>query len=153
MNWFFARRNYKPIKHICVCFQKAKVKDVSVQTDNLADSEPKDIIEDIKEAAELATQNTGFVYDEHTGMYYDSNTGYYYNAVFTIIFKFFLIFLIIFNRNMDCIMNPLRAFTDLTSKTPILMNFILKFPYLHKKIVMASKRRANEKRKKWMNRK
>ncbi|KAJ3638730.1 hypothetical protein MTP99_002069 [Tenebrio molitor] len=40
----------------------------------------KSIIEEIKEAAELATQNSGFVYDECSGMYYDANSGYYYNA-------------------------------------------------------------------------
>lgn len=61
--------------------------DASVQTDSLSTNsvqiseEPKSITEEIKEAAELATQNAGFMYDETSGLYYDSNTGYYYNAV------------------------------------------------------------------------
>ena len=64
--------------------------DVSIQTEPLYDvsysqntisEEPKSIAEEIKEAAEIATQNIGFMYDEATGMYYDSNTGYYYNVV------------------------------------------------------------------------
>ncbi|KAJ3649627.1 hypothetical protein Zmor_021358 [Zophobas morio] len=63
--------------------------DVSIQTEPLYDvsysqntisEEPKSIAEEIKEAAEIATQNIGFMYDEATGMYYDSNTGYYYNV-------------------------------------------------------------------------
>lgn len=37
--------------------------------------------EDIKEAAEMAMQNTGFVYEKTSGLYYDYNSGYYYNAV------------------------------------------------------------------------
>lgn len=49
----------------------------SEQTEN----EPKSLTENIKEAAELAMQNMGFVYEETSGMYYDYNTGYYYNAV------------------------------------------------------------------------
>lgn len=54
------------------------------------DTNPKSIAEEITEAALLATENTGFVYDESSGLYYDSNTGYYYNAVFfTILFKRF----------------------------------------------------------------
>jgi hypothetical protein len=60
-----------------------EVQDAQVQTDATYETskEPKSIIEEIKEAAELATQNSGFVYDECSGMYYDANTGYYYNAV------------------------------------------------------------------------
>lgn len=48
---------------------------------NQTESEPKSVTEDIKEAAEQAMQNMGFVYEETSGMYYDYNTGYYYNAV------------------------------------------------------------------------
>ncbi|RZB41680.1 G-patch and/or FHA domain containing protein, partial [Asbolus verrucosus] len=65
-------------------------KDVGVQTEVVPNDppnvplseteEPKSIAEEIKEAAELATQNSGFVYDATSGMYYDSSTGYYYNA-------------------------------------------------------------------------
>uniref|UniRef100_A0A1B6DKM8 Angiogenic factor with G patch and FHA domains 1 n=1 Tax=Clastoptera arizonana TaxID=38151 RepID=A0A1B6DKM8_9HEMI len=38
------------------------------------------ITEQIKEVAENAMQQTGFVYEATSGMYYDYNTGYYYNA-------------------------------------------------------------------------
>ncbi|XP_024947856.1 angiogenic factor with G patch and FHA domains 1 isoform X3 [Cephus cinctus] len=38
------------------------------------------IIDQVKEAAESALQQTGFVYDETSGLYYDYNTGYYYDA-------------------------------------------------------------------------
>ncbi|XP_071449306.1 angiogenic factor with G patch and FHA domains 1 [Hetaerina americana] len=40
----------------------------------------KTIAEQVKEAAEHAMQQTGFVYEETSGMYYDYSTGYYYNA-------------------------------------------------------------------------
>lgn len=74
-----------------------ETKDASVQTEeiehttisnNLPEeiSEPKSLADDIKEAAEMAIQNTGFVYEETSGMYYDYNTGYYYNAVSNCIF-------------------------------------------------------------------
>lgn len=48
---------------------------------------PESIVEDIKEAAESAVQQSGFVYEASSGMYYDYNTGYYYDAVSTY-FKF-----------------------------------------------------------------
>lgn len=35
----------------------------------------------VKEAAEDAMKQTGFVYESTSGLYYDYNTGYYYNAV------------------------------------------------------------------------
>ncbi|GLH03636.1 Angiogenic factor with G patch and FHA domains 1 [Gryllus bimaculatus] len=38
------------------------------------------VAEQVKEAAESALKQTGFVYEESSGMYYDYNTGYYYNA-------------------------------------------------------------------------
>lgn len=38
-------------------------------------------MDQVKEAAENALQQTGMVYEETSGMYYDYNTGYYYNAV------------------------------------------------------------------------
>ncbi|VEN47178.1 unnamed protein product [Callosobruchus maculatus] len=44
------------------------------------ESKPKSLAEDIAEAAQMAVQNSGFVYEETSGMYYDYNTGYYYNA-------------------------------------------------------------------------
>ncbi|XP_074037240.1 angiogenic factor with G patch and FHA domains 1 isoform X2 [Leptinotarsa decemlineata] len=73
-----------------------KLVDVFTQTDFEADTEytvcnsdvgtempvgePKSLADDIKDAAEMAMKNTGFVYEETSGMYYDYNTGYYYNA-------------------------------------------------------------------------
>lgn len=45
-------------------------------------------MDQVKEAAENALQQTGMVYEETSGMYYDYNTGYYYNAVgFTFKYK------------------------------------------------------------------
>ncbi|XP_033229406.1 angiogenic factor with G patch and FHA domains 1 isoform X3 [Belonocnema kinseyi] len=38
------------------------------------------IVDQVKEAAESALQQTGFVYEETSGLYYDYNTGYYYDA-------------------------------------------------------------------------
>ena len=35
----------------------------------------------LREAAEQAMAQTGFVYDDRTGLYYDWSTGYYYNPV------------------------------------------------------------------------
>ncbi|KAJ8962662.1 hypothetical protein NQ318_001056 [Aromia moschata] len=71
-----------------------KPKDSGTQTDSVTNTannsqntvkidveqETKSLAEEIKEAAEMATQNSGFVFEETSGMYYDYNTGYYYNA-------------------------------------------------------------------------
>ncbi|XP_075215869.1 angiogenic factor with G patch and FHA domains 1 isoform X2 [Lycorma delicatula] len=38
------------------------------------------IVDQVKEIAESAVRQTGFVYESSSGMYYDYNTGYYYNA-------------------------------------------------------------------------
>lgn len=38
-------------------------------------------MEEIKQAAEEAVLETGYVYDEASGLYYDKNSGYYYDAV------------------------------------------------------------------------
>lgn len=54
--------------------------DIAVQTEDVA-TKMLSLSEEIKEAAEEAVQNTGFVYEETSGMYYDYSTGYYYNAV------------------------------------------------------------------------
>lgn len=54
---------------------------------------PESIVEDIKEAAESAVQQSGFVYETSSGMYYDYNTGYYYDAV-RIIAYFKLLFFV-----------------------------------------------------------
>lgn len=73
------------------CFQEAPLKnstkDESTQTseDDVMEwstpLKPESIVEDIKEAAESAVQQSGFVYEASSGMYYDYNTGYYYDAV------------------------------------------------------------------------
>ncbi|CAH1164656.1 unnamed protein product [Phaedon cochleariae] len=84
-------KQVKKIKKLRNKLKNAKGKDVFTQTDfedkalpeeeNVeTHSEPKTLADDIKQAAELAMQNTGFVYEETSGMYYDYNTGYYYNA-------------------------------------------------------------------------
>lgn len=39
------------------------------------------IVDQVKEAAETALLQTGFVYEETSGLYYDYNSGYYYDAV------------------------------------------------------------------------
>ncbi len=39
------------------------------------------IAETLKQTAEAALVQTGFVFDENTGLYYDYNSGYYYNQV------------------------------------------------------------------------
>lgn len=44
-------------------------------------NEFKTISQEITEAASMALEKSGFVYEETSGMYYDYNTGYYYNAV------------------------------------------------------------------------
>ncbi|XP_043464831.1 angiogenic factor with G patch and FHA domains 1 [Leptopilina heterotoma] len=45
-----------------------------------AEDNPTNFVDEIKKVAELAVQQTGFVYEETTGLYYDYNTGYYYDA-------------------------------------------------------------------------
>ncbi|XP_076289060.1 angiogenic factor with G patch and FHA domains 1 isoform X2 [Lasioglossum baleicum] len=44
------------------------------------DKTPVSIADEIKEAAESALLQTGFVYEETSGLYYDYNSGYYYDA-------------------------------------------------------------------------
>ncbi|XP_061931760.1 angiogenic factor with G patch and FHA domains 1 isoform X2 [Apis cerana] len=44
------------------------------------DKTSTDIIQQVKEAAESALLQTGFVYEETSGLYYDYNSGYYYDA-------------------------------------------------------------------------
>ena len=45
-----------------------------------ADKTSASIIDQVKEAAESALLQTGFVYEETSGLYYDYNSGYYYDA-------------------------------------------------------------------------
>lgn len=86
---------------------KAEMKSASTQTDNLAEQPNilnkgllkmnatdhrskwmspsgaeggRSLADEVKQVAESAMQQTGFVYEETSGMYYDYNTGYYYNA-------------------------------------------------------------------------
>lgn len=60
------------------------------------DKTSTDIIQQVKEAAESALLQTGFVYEETSGLYYDYNSGYYYDAVsiYIIIIKFSLLIFI-----------------------------------------------------------
>lgn len=51
-----------------------------IQTDH-EEAAPLGFIEEIKQAAENAQKETGFVYEPTSGLYYDCKTGYYYNAV------------------------------------------------------------------------
>ncbi|XP_022193482.2 angiogenic factor with G patch and FHA domains 1 isoform X1 [Nilaparvata lugens] len=44
------------------------------------ESSSSSIVDQVKEAAESAVRQSGFVYEATSGMYYDYNTGYYYNA-------------------------------------------------------------------------
>lgn len=48
-----------------------------------ANSKPENlsIADELKQAAEEAVQETGYVYDESSGLYYDKNSGYYYDHV------------------------------------------------------------------------
>lgn len=43
--------------------------------------EPKNFLDEIKEAAQNCQNHTDFVYEPTSGLYYDRKTGYYYNAV------------------------------------------------------------------------
>ncbi|KAF5293020.1 hypothetical protein FQA39_LY13789 [Lamprigera yunnana] len=80
----------KQQKKICKLKLKLRAKvttiNACVQTDGslenveTEDVPIKNVTEEIKEAAEIAVQNTGFVYEETSGLYYDYNSGYYYNA-------------------------------------------------------------------------
>lgn len=44
------------------------------------DNKPNSLVEQVKQVAESALLQTGFVYEETSGLYYDYNTGYYYDA-------------------------------------------------------------------------
>lgn len=72
-------------KHIAHASTQTEIEhlneDETAKNNKETDSEPKSVADEIKEAAEQAMQNMGFVYEATSGMYYDYNTGYYYNAV------------------------------------------------------------------------
>ncbi|GLV43490.1 uncharacterized protein CBL_04032 [Carabus blaptoides fortunei] len=84
----YIKRQKKKIKKLKKSLKrygsKKKKVDISTQTNDPDDTdksnEPKSVTEEIKEAAENALLQTGFVYEATSGMYYDYNTGYYYNA-------------------------------------------------------------------------
>ncbi|KAK2581738.1 hypothetical protein KPH14_002220 [Odynerus spinipes] len=44
------------------------------------DKKSNSLVEQVKQVAESALLQTGFVYEETSGLYYDYNTGYYYDA-------------------------------------------------------------------------
>lgn len=48
---------------------------------NEKDPSASSITEQVKQVAESALQQTGFVYEETSGLYYDYNSGYYYDGV------------------------------------------------------------------------
>lgn len=52
----------------------------SSQDWNTNDDKTASIVEQVKEAAESALLQTGFIYEETSGLYYDYNSGYYYDA-------------------------------------------------------------------------
>lgn len=58
-------------------YEKESCQDWNVNNDKTSTS----IIQQVKEVAESALLQTGFVYEETSGLYYDYNSGYYYDAV------------------------------------------------------------------------
>lgn len=56
--------------------EKMSCQDWSVNNDKTTSS----IVQQVKEVAESALLQTGFVYEETSGLYYDYNSGYYYDA-------------------------------------------------------------------------
>ncbi|KAK9875271.1 hypothetical protein WA026_007662 [Henosepilachna vigintioctopunctata] len=91
---YIAKQKHKVKKLESKLKKSSLLKNVTTQTESQMDEPSLDInnteipteqstkslAEDIKDAAEKALQNSGFVYEETSGMYYDYNTGYYYNA-------------------------------------------------------------------------
>ncbi|XP_050487007.1 angiogenic factor with G patch and FHA domains 1 isoform X3 [Bombus huntii] len=57
-------------------YEKESCQDWNVNNDRTSTS----IIQQVKEVAESALLQTGFVYEETSGLYYDYNSGYYYDA-------------------------------------------------------------------------
>ncbi|XP_071868651.1 angiogenic factor with G patch and FHA domains 1 isoform X2 [Bombus fervidus] len=57
-------------------YEKESCQDWNVNNDKTSTS----IIQQVKEVAESALLQTGFVYEETSGLYYDYNSGYYYDA-------------------------------------------------------------------------
>ncbi|XP_032676009.1 angiogenic factor with G patch and FHA domains 1 isoform X2 [Odontomachus brunneus] len=57
-------------------FDKSLSQDWDVSNDDKSHS----IVDQVKQVAESALLQTGFVYEETSGMYYDYNTGYYYDT-------------------------------------------------------------------------
>ncbi|XP_043582351.1 angiogenic factor with G patch and FHA domains 1 isoform X3 [Bombus pyrosoma] len=57
-------------------YEKESCQDWNINNDKTSTS----IIQQVKEVAESALLQTGFVYEETSGLYYDYNSGYYYDA-------------------------------------------------------------------------
>lgn len=55
--------------------------DSKVSQTNEPEEAANNFIADIKNAAQQAQNEMGFIYEPTSGLYYDSRTGYYYNAV------------------------------------------------------------------------
>lgn len=62
----------------------------------MSDDKSSSIADQVKEVAESALLQTGFVYEATSGMYYDYNTGYYYDTVY--IFFIFAKYSVFFYR-------------------------------------------------------
>lgn len=73
--FFYRRPKYTIYSNDLTCNDFQNENDNSVSEKNLS------IVEEIKQAAEEAVQETGYVYDEASGLYYDKNSGYYYDSV------------------------------------------------------------------------
>lgn len=52
-----------------------------VENSQAPNDSDQNFIAEIKNAANQAQNETGFIYEPTSGLYYDSRTGYYYNAV------------------------------------------------------------------------
>ncbi|KAF2882120.1 hypothetical protein ILUMI_24042 [Ignelater luminosus] len=79
----FIEKQQIKIRKLRAKLKRNATQDVATQTDNFPEETAnisKLLSEDIKEAAEMAMQNTGFVYEKTSGLYYDYTSGYYYNA-------------------------------------------------------------------------
>ena len=90
----------------------------------------------VKEAAEDAMKQTGFVYESTSGLYYDYNTGYYYNAVSINLKSKFLQFILpvlkesfLFYRNWDYITMEIVELIIGITKTKRYSSFILKWNF------------------------
>lgn len=107
-----------------------------IQADHeVAAASPLGFIEEIKQAAENAQKEMGFVYEPTSGLYYDSKTGYYYNAVRSLsAYKLqkILISLLLVHRNMVCTMMGIVAATINMIRPLTSSNFTHKCTWNHR---------------------